>query len=823
MRLRKAIKKIMALGTGATMVGATLMGAMATDLANYPEPFIKDGAFSGVMVIGDKAAAQDVVGVSDIAVSLQFAATKTTGTTAGTEAVVTGDVFRISASGDELNLMESLSDVKEAVGKGELDALEGGTITNNKGTYSYDQYIMLGNSNVQFVVSEESGVEEDPHLYLKIAQDEDDNDIEDGSEVFRYKLTFPTAIKSDIDSDDNLKDLDNKKLTILGKEYTITNTEFAAGKLTLEMMGGAVTDTLEEGETKTYTISGVNYEVEVNTITDVDPFRVKFTINGEVTDALEETETFTLADKTQIGIKELLPNEAGDVTGDVVTFYLGAKKIRIVDSDSSSGNADGDLTIGTNDITDGVGDLVWSSDSDTLSLSTIQIAWQSGDNYYIPIGGKLSEHVEDDTDIVDMLDSLNIDFEFTGMKSATTDTIKITASGSTNLKLKLRNKAGNKISEEIWWYNGSDPILAKDGDQPVVIHEQGASVDPALYNDYTDIGVTDEDFFIVETNKYSHLMQIKKFDSGNSEITLKDVGSSETETVTVSGGLAIFYKDGYEYQLTYDGETANATLTKIAGDDADVRADLWTEHGAQIIVSNSGATIVEGSDIGKDDRTTKDTNITVGIIENNGKLTPNTVTTNSPTYNEAGFDSFKDPTISLDSESNKEEGYTVWGTFIERDTGGDQDSITITYPEEEAIANVYLTAGVTSSTQGTSEGADTVTIQRIEVGATKLASEVAGQEKTQNMILVGGPCANAATAVVMGNPADCTDGFEPGKGLIQLFENNGNTAMLVAGYSASDTRAASSVVANYGDHILKGSKMEVTTATRTVKQVTTTG
>ena len=122
MRLRKAIKKIMALGTGATMVGATLMGAMATDLANYPEPFIKDGAFSGVMVIGDKAAAQDVVGVSDIAVSLQFAATKTTGTTAGTEAVVTGDVFRISASGDELNLMESLSDVKEAVGKGEQDA-----------------------------------------------------------------------------------------------------------------------------------------------------------------------------------------------------------------------------------------------------------------------------------------------------------------------------------------------------------------------------------------------------------------------------------------------------------------------------------------------------------------------------------------------------------------------------------------------------------------------------------------------------------------------------------------------------------------------------
>jgi len=135
---------------------------------------------------------------------------------------------------------------------------------------------------------------------------------------------------------------------------------------------------------------------------------------------------------------------------------------------------------------------------------------------------------------------------------------------------------------------------------------------------------------------------------------------------------------------------------------------------------------------------------------------------------------------------------------------------------------IQIKQKVTQQVTGTTESAETVTIQRIEVGATKLASEVAGQEKTQNMILVGGPCANAATAVIMGNPADCTAGFEPGKGLIQLFENDGNVAMLVAGYSASDTRTTAAVVANYGDYTLKGSKMEVTTATSTVKEVTTT-
>ncbi|MBS3101094.1 hypothetical protein J4204_03095, partial [Candidatus Woesearchaeota archaeon] len=98
-----------------------------------------------------------------------------------------------------------------------------------------------------------------------------------------------------------------------------------------------------------------------------------------------------------------------------------------------------------------------------------------------------------------------------------------------------------------------------------------------------------------------------------------------------------------------------------------------------------------------------------------------------------------------------------------------------------------------------------------EVGAAKLASEVS-DIKAQNSILVGGPCANAATATVMGNPAECAAGFTPGEGRIELFEHtNGNVAMLVAGYAALDTRNAAQVVANYKDYKanLKGTKVVV--------------
>ena len=80
---------------------------------------------------------------------------------------------------------------------------------------------------------------------------------------------------------------------------------------------------------------------------------------------------------------------------------------------------------------------------------------------------------------------------------------------------------------------------------------------------------------------------------------------------------------------------------------------------------------------------------------------------------------------------------------------------------------MYVTSGVTTQSGGTVAGTDSVTIQRIEVGATKLASEVT-DVTAQNTIFVGGPCANTAAATVMGNPADCAAGFTAGSGKINL-------------------------------------------------------
>ena len=51
MRAKQVVRKIIALGTGLSMVGASLFAAGAASLTDYPNPlFIKNGVFDGVIV-----------------------------------------------------------------------------------------------------------------------------------------------------------------------------------------------------------------------------------------------------------------------------------------------------------------------------------------------------------------------------------------------------------------------------------------------------------------------------------------------------------------------------------------------------------------------------------------------------------------------------------------------------------------------------------------------------------------------------------------------------------------------------------------------------
>jgi len=119
--------------------------------------------------------------------------------------------------------------------------------------------------------------------------------------------------------------------------------------------------------------------------------------------------------------------------------------------------------------------------------------------------------------------------------------------------------------------------------------------------------------------------------------------------------------------------------------------------------------------------------------------------------------------------------------------------------------NAYIGADSPPSLSG-------VSAQKINVGAVKFASEIK-DPLNLNIISVGSPCANAASNIILGNPAQCDNGFTNGEGKISLFNNNGYAQILVGGYSEADTRKAAKVLSNWMNYNLDGSKAIITGTT----------
>jgi len=793
MEIKRAIKKIIALGTGATMVGATVLGAMAAaDLGSYPAPFVVGSTYDAVAIVGANAKAADSIGVADILLGLSFVEGQAASTTTAVT-TLEGDAYKISKSSDELNLFEYLSADSGSdelangpigtVTKSELSALADGSITNEKGTFTYNQYIIMP-ENASIVYDIDSDVSDDPALYLKFV---------DASLGYLYRLSFASALKSDIDSADDFDDLDNKKISLLGKEFTIIDTDNSTGEL--DLMAGAVQDTLTEGESKTYTINGIDYETEVIIITDVTNSQVKFKINGETTDALLATETFKLADGTEIGIKEILPNEAGDVTQDLVEFYLGAEKMTITDTAFGTANWGGTLTVGGEDVSNVYVDVVgtFPSSGTDVSISKIDINWTTGDDYYVPIGGKLSDQLE--ADQKDQLFLNNLDFEFTGVDFGETEEIKIRAGAADKMKVSVPTKTGGDLNFYAFYSTATVIALGKDATRPLVT-DHSTPIEKNFQ-------------FIVSSGYYSHLLEATYFDTANTRVTFKDVGLGNSFKVTAAeGDTGTFYLDGYAYTFTASYTAGTANFTSFG---TDIEGEIWTPSEAKVKISSAAniTGLVEFTEYRKgpgDGAAANVKHINVTVTDA-GAGTTDKITTSTPTSNDANFGTM----TSWDSKTNYYDGYTRWGTYVEYETPtGGQNPVTITYPIAEATADVYITSGVVSTT---SAGGEIGGLTQVDVASAMLDSEVIDWTAT-NVIVVGGPCVNTVAAELMGNPADCAAGFEEGKAKIKLFEDE-NVALLVAGYSADDTRRACTVMKNYKDYAadLVGTEVEMTATT----------
>jgi hypothetical protein len=143
---------------------------------------------------------------------------------------------------------------------------------------------------------------------------------------------------------------------------------------------------------------------------------------------------------------------------------------------------------------------------------------------------------------------------------------------------------------------------------------------------------------------------------------------------------------------------------------------------------------------------------------------------------------------TIQTLGTKDEDHRTRYGIIIRDpkSHGSSDEVVLDIPGDQVQANVILKG--TTATSSTSGGS--VVVNPIPSSASVLAEEISSAS-SQNLIVVGGPAVNPLAASVFGLSAS---DFTPNEAMVRLADNGANVALLVAGYSAVDTRNAAEAV-----------------------------
>ena len=823
MKLIKTVKKILALSTGAVMVGATVMGASAANLNEFPSPWIQNGRFNGLIVVGDQANAGDVLGAIDIATQLQFDArvrVRTGQTTTTTSQVsVSGEAWRvddleISERGTGVN--ESISDVDTEIGSSELPTLlADGTLETSDEDYDYKQVLQfeelrnasesgLVSRSVVLAESRNSVNRRDVDLFFYVKKDE---------QIARYVLEFDSSAEAeitdaagDLDQDGNtLYNLEGESLTMLGKTWDIVQADIDGDGVGLTLLGGARTDTLSQGGSEVYTVRGKTYDVTVELVNED---RAKFQINGEITRSIRVGNTDTLKDGSLVGVREI--NYESFAGGSrLVEFYIGANKIELEDRNITDELKGERLIIGTDRTDSTEVRITGKVESDRVKIDTIELDFIADSNLFIPEGHMMSEQLEEPEALLGAWD-----IQYSGLETANTEEI-ILSGDEEQYTLDFTDGNGESINVPLVHTEtgAGSKVKLGDSDNLLVLHESQAIGldDYFVVSDYDQSRGERETYVLQYTGARNGRLDFDVVGGDSQEVTYDlgtdddvDVGEDLKGSIDVGGQDYRVYggqanidpeDDDFAIKVDLDGD---GTLSSAAVD-TDNAIVITTNAGAEITITGvttatytddgGAATVTVSIDNGDeefDNKNPSPVGLTISALDDELKGKKSTDTKHN-------FE---------DDGSDTDLAYTSLGARVVYDTSDDVPTLRIDYPVTQQLPQLFVVTPdvqISSTGGGAEAGGPDVNYETnpISSGIAQLASE-AGDIRSKNTIVIGGPCANTAAATLMDNPQPCGKDFSQGKALIRLVEHtNGNVALLVAGYDAIDTRRAARVVAEY--------------------------
>ncbi len=313
LKAKKAVKTAAAIGTGMAMLGATMTGAMALDLKDYPSPFVVSGKYdsSNVLVVGANAAASDTLGMVDIATNLQYES-KECKASGGTVSVTGGDTDDIPLGEPIANAASRTFD--QELEDDDIDSLWDGEIAFQSGTYDTREILELGQAS-KF-----------PRVQTSLTSNDDDYQtdvvLEADVDSIKYYYVFDETIQLNKTTSTN-----PLEIKFLGKTLKITEI-----------------DTSVDNKFSAYV--GTEYFMDVGDSVEVEGKKVTLTNVGEGGSIVVDVD----------GVVEVVSSTAKVVNGIEVkvdqTFYETVKAQRsaslILGKEAQQTYKDGDAYIGEN-------------------------------------------------------------------------------------------------------------------------------------------------------------------------------------------------------------------------------------------------------------------------------------------------------------------------------------------------------------------------------------------------------------------------------------------------------------------------------------------
>lgn len=817
MRVRKAIKKIASVGAAVGMMGATLMGAaMAQDLADWPYLFITDdGQFDGYLVVGASAKAEDIVGITNIAMALQAVSVTTSAVDTG--AGLTDTTRYTVSEGVELcdrDLFVGLAvaDCEVSVDDAELpdilaDEVYHDSEGDNDNDETYTQELLFqDNATGIFLFDQDDDDAPVADVYLFL---DDSNNY-----FYNFSLKFDDRVDFDNTSQSAAADdLEGTTLLIQGNPYTITNVKLSSNMISeIEMQAGEATVWMSEGETLVRTIDGTEHTIEMIDVTadaDENDGSCGFKVDG--TTLWVDVDDTDSANGVTLGVIDAKAVHIEAEDQDVCQVVVGAEEVKLVDND--------EIEINDEDVDGTFGDITESSrgDSNTGTWTGFNVAFAPDtDEVYLAPGDEYTDPIFGNLKIV-----------FGGVNTGGVEVIEFIA-GSTDGLVRFTNEDGREVElpliadenspgwatsennyEAVYWGEDAPTTSDRNEDELMYLDDEICSGDSA------DVVNCQGAMFLVitTTTNEAHLLEVTNIDTTDNQMDFrdltygtedKDVAYTESTATTMTLGSGVG-----DIQLLVN-ETAGWMNFSSIGSTPLATVETLEEGFLQIYNTDLGNQTFDGLNFSEGD----DGDLATASYLNSFLVTAfyddkddSTIEFNTTTLSSTNGYGWVD-----ESEDNDDfiKFYTNKGTLITYDQE-DKQSVLIEHPHDAVYAEVYIAPYEASQLGVADTGSLVQEVQQISVNAVRLDNEVSDPLGV-NLVAVGGPCANSAVAELMGNPAVCEDiGISSGQALIKLFENDGNYALVVAGMDKEDTRLAAEIVANWEDYELYGTEMLATT------------